>query len=166
MRINIKWFYFAFLCIIIALGGFLFGFDTAVISGTLLFVVEQYNLNAVSEGWFVSSALLGCIIGAGVAGFLSDYLGRKKTLLFSAVLFAKSSGGLIIYRIIGGLGIGIASIASPMYLSEVSPPSKRGMVVSLYQMAITVGILTIYLSNFYLLGISGNSDISFDSTFF
>lgn len=172
--IKTKQLYFISLCVIIALGGFLFGFDTAVISGTLLFIVEQFNLNAVAEGWFVSSALLGSIIGAATAGFLTDFFGRRKTLIFSAILFgitaigcmlAGSSEGLILFRLVGGLGIGIASIASPMYLSEISPPSKRGMVVSLYQMAITIGILTIYFSNYYFLGLSENPAVSFDSEF-
>jgi sugar porter (SP) family MFS transporter len=105
---------------------------------------------------------------------MCDFFGRRKTLLISAILFAttavgcmlaKNPSGLIAYRLIGGLGIGIASIASPMYLSEISPPSVRGMVVSLYQMAITIGILTIYISNYLLLNVSLDSGFFFTHRF-
>lgn len=158
-----------------ALGGFLFGFDTAVVSGTLIFVKAQFALNAISEGWFVSSALVGSITGVAIAGILSDIIGRKKVLVISALLFAATAIGcmlavseaqLILFRFVGGLGIGIASIVSPMYLSEISPARIRGKMVSLYQMAITIGILTIYISNLGLLNISNNQDAVVHNDFF
>jgi MFS transporter, SP family, arabinose:H+ symporter len=152
--------YLFMLSLIAALGGFLFGFDTAVISGTHGFVTEQFNLNAMAEGWFVSVALLGCIFGVLIAGIFSDAFGRKPVLILSAILFSVSAIGcavcathtqLIIFRLFGGLGIGVASIISPMYISEIAIPRMRGMLVTLYQLAITVGILAAYLSNYWIL---------------
>ena len=147
------------LAIIASLGGFLFGYDTAVISGTINFVATQFNLDAVSTGWYVSSALVGCISGVAMAGILSDKYGRKKVLILSALFFGISAIGctfaigftdLVIYRFIGGLGIGVASMVSPLYISELSPAHKRGRLVALYQFAITIGILCSYFSNAYL----------------
>ncbi len=155
--------YLLALTIVAALGGFLFGYDTAVISGTIQMVTEQFSLNVVSEGWFVSSALLGCILGVAFAGKLSDQFGRKKILILSAVLFTISAIGcamtdnslnLTLYRLTGGLGVGIASIISPMYISEISPPAIRGRLVTLYQFAITIGILIAYFSNASILAYS------------
>lgn len=155
--------YISILSLIAALGGFLFGFDTAVISGTVGFVKDQFMLSNLAEGWFVSSALLGCIIGVVFAGFLSDKYGRKKILLLASLLFFVSALGctlagnhtiLIIYRLIGGIGVGVASMLSPMYISEISPPNIRGRMVTLYQFAITIGILTAYFTNAKVLTIS------------
>lgn len=155
--------YLATISFIATLGGFLFGFDTAVISGIIGFVKSQFSLDAVMEGWVVSSALVGCIIGVMGAGSLSDRFGRKKMLLLSAALFfvsaigamlPQTAQGLIIARLVGGVGIGMASMLSPMYISEFSPPHLRGRLVALYQFAITVGILAAYFSNAVLLGIS------------
>jgi len=124
-----------------ALGGFLFGYDTAVISGTIPLVKVKFGLSAVWEGWFVSSALVGCIAGVSVAGVLSDKFGRKKTLLLSALLFCISAIGcagaptykiLIFYRFLGGIGVGVASMVSPLYISEISPPHIRGRMVTCY----------------------------------
>ncbi|RYE28218.1 MAG: MFS transporter [Sphingobacteriaceae bacterium] len=146
-------------CFIAALGGFLFGFDTAVISGTLSLVKHDFNLSALSEGWFVSCALLGCIIGVSFSGKLSDQYGRKIVLISSAVLFLISAIGcavsasftaLILFRIVGGLGIGVASMVSPLYISEFSPSRLRGTMVSVYQLALTIGIVLAYFSNAYL----------------
>ena len=148
-----------------ALGGFLFGYDTAVISGTIPLVKVKFGLSAVWEGWFVSSALVGCIAGVSVAGVLSDKFGRKKTLLLSALLFCISAIGcagaptytiLILYRFLGGIGVGVASMVSPLYISEISPPHIRGRMVTLYQFAITIGILSAYFINALLLGLSSN----------
>ncbi|NOW98516.1 sugar porter family MFS transporter [Mucilaginibacter sp. SG564] len=151
--------YLYLVCLVAALGGFLFGFDTAVISGTISLVKHDFNLNAVSEGWFVSCALLGCIMGVSLSGKLSDKYGRKIVLIISAMLFLASALGcmlsnsfttLIVFRLIGGLGIGVASMVSPLYISEFSPSRLRGMMVSLYQLALTIGIVLAYFSNAYL----------------
>jgi len=159
--------YVAFLSVVAALGGFLFGYDTAVISGTISKVTTQFNLSTIQSGWYVGSALAGSIFGVMTAGVLSDRFGRKKTMILSAVLFTVSAAGcavsanldqLVIYRIIGGIGIGIVSIVCPIYISEVSVASHRGRMVSLYQLAITVGFLAAYLANYYLLRISENFD--------
>jgi MFS family permease len=143
-----------------ALGGILFGYDTAVISGTTEVVKMQYGLTTGGEGWYVGCALIGSIIGVLLAGMMSDFLGRKKTMLISAVLFSVSAIGcalcadftqLVIFRMIGGFGIGIVSIVSPVYISEVSPAEVRGTMVSLYQLFITIGFLLAYLANFLIL---------------
>jgi SP family arabinose:H+ symporter-like MFS transporter len=161
--------YLYFVCLVAALGGFLFGFDTAVISGTVSLVKHDFSLNAVSEGWFVSCALLGCIIGVSGSGKLSDKYGRKIVLIISAILFLASALGcmfsgsfttLIIFRLIGGLGIGVASMVSPLYISEFSPSRFRGMMVSLYQLALTIGIVLAYFSNAYL---ANHATDTFDS---
>ena len=158
--------YLYLVCLVAALGGFLFGFDTAVISGTVSLVKHDFGLNANYEGWFVSCALLGCIIGVSISGKLSDKYGRKIVLILSAVLFLASALGcmlsgsftsLIIFRLIGGLGIGVASMVSPLYISEFSPARFRGMMVSLYQLALTVGIVLAYFSNAYLVNHAGQS---------
>ena len=148
------------LAIVAAIGGILFGYDTAVISGTTEIVRGQFSLNDAGEGWYVGCALIGSIIGVICAGMLSDFLGRKKTMIISSILFSISAIGcavcgnfqqLVIYRIIGGIGIGIVSIVSPIYISEIAVPQKRGSMVSLYQLAITVGFLLAYLINYFIL---------------
>ncbi len=152
--------YIIFLSAVAALGGFLFGYDTAVISGTIKMVTQQFNLNAQQEGWYVGCALVGSIFGVAVAGMISDKFGRKISLLISAFLFTLSALGcaisgdvteLVIYRIVGGIGIGVASIISPLYISEIAVAKYRGRLVSLYQLAVTVGFLAAYLVNFQLL---------------
>lgn len=152
--------YVAFIAIVAAVGGILFGYDTAVISGTTEIVKMQFGLSTGLEGWYVGCALIGSIAGVLVAGMLSDFLGRKKTMLISAVLFSVSAIGcavcsgfsqLVIFRIIGGLGIGVVSIVSPIYISEVSPANIRGTMVSFYQLFITIGFLLAYLVNFLIL---------------
>lgn len=152
--------YILFLALIAALGGFLFGYDTAVISGTIPLVIGQYGLDAIEQGWYVGCALVGSIIGVLCAGVLSDGIGRKWSMLISAILFTASAMGcaicstfdqLVLYRIIGGMGIGIVSIVSPLYISEISYPKYRGQMVALYQLAVTVGFLGAYLINFALL---------------
>jgi sugar porter (SP) family MFS transporter len=161
--VNLK--YISFLSVIAALGGFLFGYDTAVISGTISQVSTQFNLDTISQGWYVGCALIGCILGVSVAGLLSDKFGRKRVLILAAVLFTISAIGcaisaniteLVFYRIIGGIGIGVVSIASPLYISEISAAEYRGRMVILYQLAITVGFFGAYLVNFGLLDFSLN----------
>lgn len=155
--------YLLFITLAAALGGFLFGYDTAVISGTIALVKSQFALNTAMEGWFVSSALVGCITGVAFAGELSDRFGRKKSLILSGLMFSVSVVGcamsashaeLIIFRLIGGIGVGVASMLSPMYISEVSPARIRGRMVALYQFAITVGILCAYFANAIILKLS------------
>ena len=148
-----------FMAVVAAIGGILFGYDTAVISGTTEIVRNQFSLTASGEGWYVGCALVGSIVGVLLAGSLSDYLGRKYTMLISAALFSISAIGcavcgsfnaLTAYRIIGGVGIGIVSIVSPIYISEVSPAKIRGTLVSLYQLAVTAGFLLAYLANWII----------------
>ncbi|MBO7300298.1 MAG: sugar porter family MFS transporter [Tidjanibacter sp.] len=148
--------YVIFMAVVAAIGGILFGYDTAVISGTTEMVKNQFALSDMREGWYVGCALIGSICGVAVAGAMSDKLGRKITMLISAALFSISAIGcavcgdfdqLVIYRIIGGVGIGVVSIVSPIYISEVSPAKVRGTLVSLYQLAVTMGFLLAYLAN-------------------
>jgi MFS transporter, SP family, arabinose:H+ symporter len=152
--------YVLFLSIVAAMGGFLFGYDAAVISGTIKYVTTQFELNTINQGWYVGCALAGSIFGVSIAGILSDAIGRKKTMMIAAVLFTASGIGcslstgfteLVICRMLGGIGIGVVSIISPLYISEVSITQYRGRLVSLYQLAITVGFLGAYLVNYQLL---------------
>ena len=170
MKSTINLGYLVFLSVVAALGGFLFGYDTAVISGTIAQVTEQFGLDALQQGWYVGCALIGSIIGVLFAGILSDKFGRKSTMILSAILFSTSAIGcavstdfnqLVIYRIIGGVGIGVVSIISPLYISEVAVAQYRGRLVSLYQLAVTIGFLGAYLVNYQLLGYSMcNPDVS------
>lgn len=147
-KVNMR--YVAFVAVVAAVGGFLFGYDTAVISGTIDTVAGQFSLDALQKGWYVGCALVGSIFGVSVAGMLGDSIGRKRSMILSAVLFTVSAFGcavsatfaeLVAYRIVGGVGIGIVSVISPLYISEMSVPKHRGRLVSLYQLAITVGFL-------------------------
>ncbi|MBT5902798.1 MAG: sugar porter family MFS transporter [Opitutaceae bacterium] len=158
--------YLILVAFVAALGGFLFGYDTAIISGTIGFVKTKFELDTVAEGWFVSSALVGCIWGVMFTGLINDWFGRKKALLLSGLLFLISAIGcmlaptlstLIIYRLIGGIGVGVASMTSPLFIAEISPPHLRGRLVTLYQLAITVGILLAYFANASLLELSTQS---------
>ena len=169
MKSTINLGYLVFLSVVAALGGFLFGYDTAVISGTIAQVTEQFRLDALQQGWYVGCALVGSIIGVLFAGILSDKFGRKFTMILSAILFSTSAIGcavsvdfnqLVVYRIIGGVGIGVVSIISPLYISELAVAQYRGRLVSLYQLAVTIGFLGAYLVNYQLLGYSTiNPDI-------
>jgi len=149
-----------------ALGGLLFGFDTAVISGTIPFIQPYFDLDDISLGWTVSSLLAGCIVGVISAGKPGDVFGRKKTLMVAAMLFLISAIGsamstlhvvFIVFRVIGGFAVGAASMLSPMYISEISPAARRGQLVSLNQMAIVVGILLAFFSNYWLSGTGDNN---------
>ncbi|MCV9387340.1 sugar porter family MFS transporter [Reichenbachiella ulvae] len=146
------------ICSVAALGGFLFGFDWVVIGGAKPFYELFFKISDSPglKGWAMSSALIGCVGGAIIAGAFSDRYGRKKLLIAAAVLFIISAYGsgiasdfsiFILYRIIGGLGIGIASTLSPMYIAEVTPAKIRGMFVSINQLTIVVGILAAQVSN-------------------
>ena len=169
MKSTINLGYLVFLSVVAALGGFLFGYDTAVISGTIAQVTEHFRLDALQQGWYVGCALVGSIIGVLFAGILSDKFGRKFTMILSAILFSTSAIGcavsvdfnqLVVYRIIGGVGIGVVSIISPLYISELAVAQYRGRLVSLYQLAVTIGFLGAYLVNYQLLGYStSNPDI-------
>jgi MFS transporter, SP family, galactose:H+ symporter len=137
-----------------ALGGFLFGYDTGVVSGALLFIKEDFDLGAFEQGAVVSILLLGAMIGAGFAGRPADRYGRRPTLLLIAAIYtvgilaaavAPSFATLLLARLVMGLGVGAASAVVPLYLSEVAPPAVRGRLVSLNQLMITVGIVASYL---------------------
>lgn len=155
--------YMIFLAVVSAIGGILFGYDTAVISGTIGIVTQQFSLDTMQQGWYVGCALIGSIAGASFAGMTSDAIGRKKTMLIAAVFFcicaigcaeSTSFAHLVAFRIIGGVGVGFVSIVSPIYISEISVAEKRGTLVSLYQLAVTIGFLIAYLVNYAILDIS------------
>jgi MFS transporter, SP family, xylose:H+ symportor len=142
-----------------ALGGLLFGYDTAVISGAIGLLQKHFSLSASGAGWAASCALIGCVLGTGVAGLTGDWLGRRKILQASACFFLVSAIGaavaptiacFIAFRIVGGIGIGAASIASPLYISEIAPKQWRGRLVTLNQLAIVVGMLVIYAVNYWI----------------
>ncbi|AIM37981.1 sugar:proton symporter [Sphingobacterium sp. ML3W] len=152
-------FFILILCIV-SLGGLLFGFDMAVIAGALPLVKQFFGLTPNQEGIFVSSALIGCIVGVLFTGSFSDKYGRKPVLTVASILFLISAIGcgvsstylmLIIFRSIGGIGVGIASIVVPLYIAEISPSQFRGRAVTTYQLAITFGILIAYVSNYLLI---------------
>lgn len=149
------------LTVIAALGGLLFGFDTAVIAGATRFLKDQFQLTSLQEGWAVAIVLVGCMFGAGAAGAVSDRIGRRRFMLVSAVLFFVSAVGcalpqnlsqFLVFRFIGGLAIGSASIIAPLYISEIAPPAIRGALVSVNQLAIVSGILLAYFVNWVLIG--------------
>ncbi len=165
--------YLALICFVASLGGILFGFDTAVISGTVSLVETQFALDKINVGWFGSSALLGAIIGSLFAGVLSDKYGRRPILILSAILFFLSALGstippsfevLIPARILGGIGIGIASVVAPLFISEFAPANLRGRLVALYQLSLVIGILLAYYSNWWLLGFSQANKTFFENT--
>ncbi len=149
--------YLVLICFVATLGGLLFGYDTAVIAGAIGFLKQHFDLSATQVGWTASSALAGCAVGAMAAGIMSDYLGRKKVLVLCAVLFVVSAIGtavpqsqfvFIVFRAVGGIGVGAASMTSPMYIAEISPARIRGRMVSLNQFAIVFGMLAVYFVNY------------------
>ena len=144
-----------------AIGGLLFGYDWVVIGGAKPFYEQFFHISGSAnlQGWAMSSALLGCLLGSIISGILSDRLGRKRMLIFSALLFTVSAYGtgatntynwFIFYRILGGIGIGLASNLSPMYIAEISPAAMRGKFVSLNQLTIVIGILAAQLVNWQI----------------
>lgn len=149
-----------------ALGGLLFGFDTAIISGAIPFIKIYFQLNEFLLGWAVSSILIGCAFGAAFAGTLADKIGRKKTLFICAFLFGLTGIGVafantflvfILFRIAGGVAVGTAAMVVPMYIAESVPAQLRGRMVALYQLAIVAGILLAYMVN-YLLTSNGDNN--------
>lgn len=152
-------FYLITACLVAALGGMLFGYDTGVINGSLQFVEARFDLSPEMKGFAASSALLACIPGAILAGLFGDWLGRRRTLMISGFLFLVSAIGtalpndintFILFRIIGGIGVGAASMTSPMYIAEISPAHIRGRLVSLNQFAIISGMLIVYFVNYFI----------------
>lgn len=150
-----------FWSVTVALGGFLFGFDTAVISGAEGAIQEYWKLTAFEHGLTISVALIGTIIGALTVSRPSDTYGRKKTLIFIAAAYLVASIGsalstnwylFIFFRLLGGIGVGASSVTAPIYISEISPAQYRGRLVMMFQFNVVLGILVSYLSN-YLIGI-------------
>ena len=155
--------YLLFLSLVAGMGGFLFGYDTAVVSGTNAQVASLFGLDEMLLGWYVGCALVGSIGGVAVAGLLSDRYGRKRTMQLAALIFFLSAIGcaasgdfqtLILARVCVGVGIGVISIVSPLYISEIAVDRYRGSLVSLYQLGVTVGIVGAYLVNHLLLGLT------------
>jgi SP family xylose:H+ symportor-like MFS transporter len=151
--------YVALVTMVAALGGLLFGYDTAVIAGAIGFLQTHFDLDATMKGWAAACALLGCVVGVSFAGVFSDKLGRKKTLVLAGLLFLVSSVGtalpkdfiiFVVFRILAGVGVGIASMASPMYIAEITPARIRGRMVSVNQFAIVTGMLIIYFVNYFI----------------
>jgi len=151
--------YILFIALSAALGGLLFGYDTAVISGAIGNLTEYFHLSPFETGWAISSALVGCLIGAFFSDYLSNRFGRKATMLITAILFILNSVGtalpisfsiFVIFRIIGGIGVGIASMVVPMYIAEIAPPKRRGALVGNYQLAIVIGIVVVYFVNYFI----------------
>jgi MFS transporter, SP family, arabinose:H+ symporter len=148
--------------LVAAIGGLIFGFDTAVVAGATRYMKERFALNSLQEGWAVSVVLIGCMFGAGLAGPISDRIGRRRLMLVSAGLFLVSAVGcalprtmaeFVIFRFVGGLGIGSAAVLSPLYIAEVAPARVRGALISVNQLAIVTGILLAYFVNWIFAGI-------------
>jgi len=162
--------YVIIISVIAAIGGLLFGYDTAVIAGAIGSIQTIFDLSPALTGWAASSAIWGCMIGVIFAGFLSDKFGRKKVLILSAILFFISAVGssipnnltqFVLARLIGGVGVGIASMLSPMYISEIAPAKIRGTLVTLYQLAIVIGINLVYYINLQIAS-SGDAQWNLD----
>ncbi len=159
-----------FISMIATIGGFLFGFDSGVINGTISGLQKAFNSASIGTGFNVSSMLLGCAVGAFFAGRLGDIFGRKKLLIVAAVLFIISAWGsgiagssfeFIIYRILGGLAVGAASVMAPAYIAEVAPAHLRGALTTIQQVAIISGLFAAFLSNYLLAGSAGTSTDAF-----
>lgn len=155
-----------FLSTVAAIGGFLFGFDSGVINGTVSALQEAFNSDAVGTGFNVASMLLGCAVGAFFAGTLADKFGRKPVLLGTAVAFvisawgsgaAGSSAVFVMARVLGGFAVGAASILSPAYISEIAPPKVRGALTTLMQLMIVIGLFVAFLSNYMIAGSAGGA---------
>ena len=158
-RRNKRILYVVFVSFVAALGGFLFGYDLVMISGAVIFLKEEYGLSAAGLGFTTASAVIGCIVGPIAGSRLCDLLGRKRTLITANILFGISAIGTALpetidqfnfFRVIGGIGCGLASVASPMYLAEIAPAHQRGRLVMIYQLAIVVGAFSATLVAYYL----------------
>jgi len=157
--------YLYFISLVATIGGLMFGFDVGIISGAIPFIQPYFGWDELQLGWGVSSILLGCIIGAFGTGSLTEKYGRKRLLISVALFFAVSCAGMalaktapsfIAFRVLGGLAVGAVSVLSPMYVAEVAPPKIRGTLVTIYQLAITLGILVSYLVNYGLHEVDNN----------
>jgi MFS transporter, SP family, sugar:H+ symporter len=155
-----------FLSIIAAIGGFLFGFDSGVINGTVNALQQAFDSDAVGTGFNVASMLLGCAAGAFFAGSLADKFGRKAMMIATAIAFlisawgsgiSASSGQFVFFRILGGLAVGGASILAPAYISEIAPPGIRGRLASLQQLMIVIGLFAAFMSNYVIAGMAGGA---------
>ena len=145
------------ICLVAACGGLLFGYDWVVIGGAKPFYEAWFSItDPAQSGWAMSSALVGCVLGAAISGWSADRFGRKKPLILAAILFTISAWGtaaasnfdlFVVYRIVGGIGIGLASALSPMYIAEISPADKRGKFVAINQLTIVIGVLAAQLVN-------------------
>ncbi|HCX20322.1 MAG: MFS transporter [Flammeovirgaceae bacterium] len=160
-------FYIILISLVATLGGFLFGFDSGVINGTVKGLESAFDAQDIGSGFNVASMLLGCAVGAFFAGRLADRYGRKTMLLVASVLFiisawgsgiATSSGEFIVYRILGGLAVGAASVMAPAYISEIAPAKYRGALATVQQIAIISGLFFSFLSNYLLAGVSGSAE--------
>jgi MFS transporter, SP family, sugar:H+ symporter len=159
--------YVLFISAVAAIGGFLFGFDSGVINGTVTALGKAFQSDSVATGFNVASVLLGCAIGALVAGPVADKVGRKPVMIATAIVFALSAWGsgdaqsataFILYRLIGGLGIGAASVLAPAYISEVAPAALRGRLATLQQLAIVLGLFAAFVSNYLIASASGGAE--------
>ncbi len=155
-----------FYTFVAALGGLLFGYDTAVINGALPFFTEHFQLTTSMQGWAVSSALIGCIVGAFFIGRLGDKYGRRSMLRVMAIFFLISAIGssladslstFVLYRLLGGIAIGGASVLSPMYITEIAPPKYRGRLTITFQLSIVLGILVAFYADYLLLDVGENN---------
>ncbi|MCK8132289.1 sugar porter family MFS transporter [Pseudoalteromonas sp. 2CM28B] len=158
--------YVIFISAVAAIGGFLFGFDSGVINGTVSALGNAFNSSSVATGFNVASVLLGCALGALAAGPLADKFGRRAIMIITAIIFAisafgsgisESSAEFIFYRLFGGLGIGAASVLAPAYIAEVAPPTLRGRLATLQQLAIVLGLFAAFLSNYLIADAAGSA---------
>ncbi|MBQ4798025.1 sugar porter family MFS transporter [Pseudoalteromonas sp. MMG006] len=163
---NSSLFYVIFISAVAAIGGFLFGFDSGVINGTVSALGNAFNSSSVATGFNVASVLLGCALGALAAGPLADKFGRRAIMIITAIIFAisafgsgisESSAEFIFYRLFGGLGIGAASVLAPAYIAEVAPPALRGRLATLQQLAIVLGLFAAFLSNYLIADAAGSA---------